>query len=103
MTQITIDLPESLAQLPANERESIIRAGLFEAIRARRREIEGEILTAQGHLQQFENQYGMSFERFETELLATLDAPAAHEDYMDWFFWQTVLAEQQKLLVGLTP
>ena len=101
MTQITIDLPDSLAKLPDAERESLIRAGIHEAIRARRREIEGEIQAAQMHIQQFERQYGMPFARFERELLPALDAHEAHEDYNDWFFWQSVLAERQHLLVGL--
>jgi hypothetical protein len=102
MAQITIDLPDSLAKLPDAERESIIRAGLYEAIRARRREIEGEIQTAQMHIQQFEHQYGMPFARFESELLPTLDVHEAHEDYNDWFFWQSVLTERQHLLTGFS-
>ncbi len=102
MAQITIQLPISLAQLPTAERESIIRAGLFEAIRARRREIEGEMLIAQQHVGQFERQYGMPLDQFERELLPTLDGFDVHEAYNDWVFWQSVLAEQQKLLVALT-
>src|SRR4051812_22645595 len=101
MTQITIDLPNSLAKLPAAERESIIRAGLYEAIRARQRELEREIETAKTHVQGFERQYGMPFEQFERELLPALEAYEAHADYIDWFFWQSVLAERQSLLVSL--
>ena len=51
----------------------------------------------------FEQPYEASFERFETELLPTLDSPQAHEDYNDWFFWQSVWVEQQALLVKLGP
>ena len=50
MMQITIDLPASLAKLPPQERESIIRAGFYEALRTRRCEVEGEVEKARAHL-----------------------------------------------------
>ena len=43
MTQITVDLPDSLAKLPAAEQQLLIRAGLHEAVRVRLREIKSEI------------------------------------------------------------
>lgn len=103
MTQILVDLPAALVELPQTERESLIRAALYEATRARIRELEAKLAEAKLHLQQFEQRYGLSFEHFETELLPTLDAPQAHEDYNDWFFWQSVWVEQQALLVKLQP
>lgn len=103
MTQILVELPAALAELPPTERESLIRAGLYEATRARLRELEAKLAEAKLHLQQFEQQYGLSFERFEAERLPTLDSPQAHEDYNDWFFWQSVAAQQQALLVKLHP
>lgn len=94
MTQITIELPDSLAKLPPQERELLIRAGLQEAMRARRRELEREVERAQQQIAHFESQYGMSLAQFETELLPTLETPQIHEDYNDWFFWQNVLDDQ---------
>ncbi|MEZ4864396.1 MAG: hypothetical protein R3C14_23990 [Caldilineaceae bacterium] len=94
-------MPQVLVELPAPERESLIRAGLYEATRARRRELETRLAEAQAHLQHFEQQYGVAFEQFETELLPTLDTPQTHEDYLDWFFWHTLWAEQRAQLTAL--
>lgn len=101
MNQILVELPAALAELPPVERDALIRAGLYEATRARRRELEALLTEATMHLQHFEQRYGLSFERFEAELLPTIDSPQAHEDYNDWFFWQSVRVEQQALLVKL--
>ncbi|CAN5671217.1 hypothetical protein BH10CHL1_BH10CHL1_50250 [soil metagenome] len=101
MTQILVELPAELAELPPVERDALIRAGLYEATRARRRELEALLAQATAHLQHFEERYGRSFDRFEAELLPTLDSLQAHEDYTDWFFWQSVRAEQEALLVKL--
>jgi hypothetical protein len=100
MSQILVEVPAALAELPAPERDSLIRAGLYEATRARLRELETKLAEAKAHLQHFEQQYGLSFAQFERDLLPTLDSPQAHEDYLDWFFWHSVLAEQQALLLA---
>ncbi len=96
--QITIDLPEALVRLPQPERESLLRAGLHEAIRARIHELETEVQQAQMHVAQFEQRYGVPFAQFERDLLPTFDAWQAHEAYNDWFFWQSVLAEKEQIL-----
>lgn len=101
MPQLLVELPAALAELPEPERTALIRAGLYEATRARRRELEAKVAEAYTHLYQFEQRYGVSFEQFETELLPTLDSLQAHNDYNDWFFWQSVWAEQQALLAKL--
>jgi hypothetical protein len=101
MPQVFVELPAALAELPKPERESLLRAGIYEATLARRRELAAKVAEAKAHLQHFEQQYGVPFDRFETELLPTLDSPQAHEDYNDWFFWQSVWTEQQALLAKL--
>lgn len=103
MAQVLVELPTALAELPEPERASLIRAGLYEATRARLSMLETKLAEAQAHLQHFEQQYHVSFERFERELLPTLDSPQAHEDYLDWFFWHSVWAEHQALLTKLKP
>ena len=97
--QVTIELPDQLSDLPRAERDLLIRAGLRAAMIARQREIQGAMDAALVEIRRFEQQYGgVSFEQFETDLLPTLDSSHAHEDYNDWFFWQTVFSEQQTLL-----
>ncbi len=102
MTQVTIDLPDILARLPQSERDSLLRAGLHEAIRARKQEMEKQMGEALDHIAEFEQSYGMSFAQFETELLPTLDTPQGHNDYNDLFDWQSVLEENKRLLASLT-
>ena len=38
---------------------------------------------------------------FEAEQLAKLDTVQVHEDYNDWFYWQSVVDDKQKLLASL--
>lgn len=97
----TLELPETLALLPPTERDSLLRAGLFEVIHARRRQLEHERQQAHEQVVKFEQQYGVTFAEFEQTLLPTLDGHQAHEDYNDWFFWQSILTEKEKLLQGL--
>jgi len=98
MSQVVLEIPNLLANLPPLERDRLIRGGLYEATRARVRQLEKEIAASRKHLQDFESYYGVSFAKFETEVLPTLNTLQAHEDYTDWFFWQTVLTENERLL-----
>ncbi len=101
MLEMTLKLPESLTRLPEGERERLIRAGLHEATRARIRQIRAEIAETQKEVRRFEARYNMSLARFEAERLADADSFQAHDDYNDWFYWQSVLEEKQKSLADL--
>jgi hypothetical protein len=101
MTSITIEVPDKLRKLPDSERDALIRAGLHEAMRARIRQLEEEIAESLAEIARFEKKYGVNFEQFEAETLSTLDTQQAHEDYNDWFYWQSVLAEKQHLLAAI--
>ena len=95
MSQILVEVPTALAELPTPERDSLIRAGLYEATRTRLRELETKLAEAKAHLQRFEQQYGLSFAQFEHDLLPTLDSPQTHEDYLDWFFWHSAWTQHE--------
>ena len=43
----------------------------------------------------------MPFQRFEAEQLPVLDTLQAHEDYNDWFYWQSVLDDKTRLLASI--
>jgi len=101
MSQIILDVPDAIAGLPEPERTRLIRGGLFEATRTRVRQLKKEIAESKDHLQEFERRYGVVFVQFEDELLPSLDTLQAHEDYNDWFFWQHLLAENERLLSEL--
>jgi hypothetical protein len=101
MTSITIEVPEKLQKLPGSERDALFRAGLHEAIRARIRQLNAEAAESSAEIARFERKYGLTFKRFEAETLPSLDTQQAHEDYNDWFYWEAVLAEKQRLLAEL--
>ena len=101
MLEMTLKLPESLMRLPEDERDMLIRAGLHEATRARIRQLKAEIAETRKEIRRFEARYGMSLTRFEAEKLAAADSLQAHEDYNDWFYWQSVLEEKQRHLADL--
>ena len=98
MSQMTLDVPDVWVELPAREQALFIRAGLYEAGQAWRRRLEAEIAEAKAEMTRFETRYGASFARFQAMLLSGLDTLQAHQDYNDWFFWESVLAEKQSLL-----
>jgi hypothetical protein len=51
VTQVTITMPSPLANLPLAEQDSLLPAGLFEAMRARRRQLATEIEESKKHIQ----------------------------------------------------
>ena len=101
MVEMTLRLPQTLVQLPERERGKLIRAGLQEATRVRIRQIEDEIAASQQELARFEARYGMPLSSFEAQLLPQQESLQVHEDYNDWFYWQSVLDEKQHLLADL--
>ena len=101
MLEMTLRLPETLTRLPEAERDMLIRAGLHEAVRARVRQLESEIAATKEELRRFETRYGMSLPHFETDVLANQDSLQVHEDYNDWFYWQSLLEDKERLLSDL--
>jgi len=99
--QVTLELPEPWVMLSERERDRLLRAGVYEATRARMRQLQAEIADCEEHLRRFEARYGMSLQRFETERLAGLDTLQVHEDYNDWFYWQAVLDDKRNLLASI--
>jgi len=50
VAQVLVELPTALAELPEPERAALIRAGLYEATRARLSALEAKLAEAQAHL-----------------------------------------------------
>jgi len=99
--QVTLDLPEPWVMLSERERDRLLRAGVYEATRARMRQLQAERAECEQHVRRFEERYGMPLQRFEAEQLAGLDTLQVHEDYNDWYFWQAALDEKQRLLADV--
>jgi hypothetical protein len=101
VAEITLKVPETWMQLPDTERERLIRAGLHEAAQARIHQLQAEIAQAQQEVDRFEQHYGMTLDRFEAEVLPRQDTHPVHEDYNDWFYWQSVLDEKRQIRTEL--
>lgn len=98
MPQVVIELPAGLSDLPEAERDALLRAGLFEAVQARVRQLQRELAEAQEQIARFEQQFGLSFAQLEARGLPADASPDDHEDYLDWTYWQAVADEKRKLL-----
>lgn len=101
VTQIVIDVPASLIDLPDAERNALLRAGLFEAVHARIRQLQQELDEAQAQLARFELHFGCSLAQFEIAGLPANASPADHDAYLDWVYWQAVADEKAKLLAAM--
>ena len=101
MTQLTLDVPQALVDLPKLEQELLVRGGLREAATARIRQLQLDIRQATSAVSVFEERYGVDIAGFETKVLTILDTLEALEDYNDWFYWTSVITEKQRLLVEI--
>lgn len=93
--QVMLELPEPWVMLSERERDRLLRAGVYEATRARMHQLQAEIAACEERIRRFEACYGMSLQRIEDEQLAGLDILQVHEDYNDWSYWQAVLDDKQ--------
>lgn len=101
MTQAVIDVPAALAALPAEERDALLRAGIFAAIQARSRQLQMDLAEAQKQIATFEQHFGCSFADLENNGLPATASPADHEAYVDWAYWQAVAEAKEQLLAAL--
>ncbi len=102
MTQVVIDLPSSLVDLPETERDALLRAGLFEAVNARIRDLQRQLTEAQSQVAHFEQQFDCSLAQLEAAGLPADASPADHDAYLDWVYWQAVADEKAELLAALS-
>ena len=102
MNATSTEILEQLKGLSEQERNHLIRAGLYEAAHARVRQLQDEIAECEAHIRGFEERYGVSFEQFENDVLSQSESLTVHEDYNDWFYWEQVLAEKKQILAELS-
>lgn len=101
MPQVVIDLPSSLIDLPEPERDVLLRAGLFEAVNARIRNLEHELAEARQQVARFEQRFGRHLAQLEATGLPADASVADHDAYLDWVYWQAVVDEKSALLATL--
>ena len=97
-----MELPEPWETLSEREHDRLLCAGVYDATRARVRQLQAEIAECEQHMHRFEDRYGMFWQRFKDEQIAGLDMLQVHEDYNDWFYRQTVLNDKQCLLATVS-
>lgn len=102
MTQVVIDLPSSLVDLPETERDALLRAALFEAINARIRDLQRQLAEAHSQVAHFERRLGRTSAQLEAAGLPAGASPADHDAYLDWVYWQAVADEKAELLAALS-
>ena len=85
MEEIRVTIPDGFADLIADE--TIERGALRSLARKRLAELEADGEEAERHVGEFEDEYAMEFEEFESEFEddATKET---HEDYNEWYFWR---------------
>jgi hypothetical protein len=101
MAKVALTIPETFTALPVQEQEQLLRAGLYEAVRARIQQVETELDEATAQLTHYEKKYGVTFAEFESQILTTNDSLEVHDDYIDWYYWCHAHAEKEQLLSNL--
>jgi len=101
MALLTLEVPDELMAIPQIEQEKLIRMGLEHAILSLINHLKKEIHEIKSHILPFEHRYQMTFSDFELNKLPQLTTLEAHDDYNDWFFWQSVWNEKWQFLAQL--
>ena len=85
MEEIRVTVPDGFADLIADE--TVERGALRSLAKKRLAELEADREEAERHVGEFEDEYAMEFEEFESEFEddATKEI---HEDYNEWYFWR---------------
>jgi len=101
MARVTVNLPDYVAEMPEQERDLLIRAGLYEAMHARRQQLAHELAEAEAKVHEFERKYNRSLTQFEADVLPDVADLDTHNDYNDWFYFNEIVARLSSALAGL--
>jgi len=97
MGVIKVVLPDDLRELLGEEAIIVEKQVLIHVLRSRLRDVLDKISEARQKIVFFERKYGMSFEEFEKNIKSgKFLEPEHHEDYVEWFFWNSVLKKMMK-------
>jgi len=89
MTEITLEIPESLNKIiPALKKPFLLRA-IRNLARTKIEEDQQQLEEAQKNIQDFENRYHTTFEKFKENFPGDADVQT-HEDFIEWSFWVDV-------------
>jgi hypothetical protein len=80
------DIERVFSSLPPEERETIIRHG----VALRISDLKKRLFLAESKVRQFDEQYGTTLERLESEGLPNDAGYEMHEDYILWRHWASV-------------
>ncbi len=86
-----------IAELPSHEMLSILRQGSV----LRLPHLEGRLRRAQEIVHRFESLYGTTLDKLLIEGLPDDADYQAHEDFIDWEYWQEVARETENVIKNI--
>ena len=102
MGKISLNVPNSLSDLPEEERDLLLGRALRVAVKERVEQVEQELGEGQEKEAILEKKYGMEFEAFEKKVeLQKFVGLDYQEDYHDWYFWRESNQRTQQILQNL--
>ncbi len=102
MSEITLNIPDVLTDLPKKEQALLMGRALRGAVEYRMVQVEEEIREGQGYLEQYEKKYGLSFQAYEKKINDLEFVGVDYqEDYNDWYFWTECVQRAQAVLINL--
>lgn len=100
MTKIELTLPDRFSKIDPELRDRLLAGAIREVASAQLREKEEELEEAKRMILKFEQTHHMSFNDFEKELPKDADNKA-HEDLVEWSFWNDVYNKARQLVEDL--
>ena len=88
MSEIILNIPDALNDLPTEERNLLVGRALRGAVRDRIAQVEREVAEGELRIGEYEEKHGLSFEAFEKKIQSLqLVGVDFQEDYTDWYAW----------------
>lgn len=96
MKKIEFEVPDIVLELPDTEKEKLINNMFTFSIKERLKILKKECKLAQEKLYEFEKKYNKNLEEFEKEGIDI--STEAHDEYMDWCYWQSVYDKTSEII-----
>lgn len=100
MAKIELIIPDKLSKIDPELRERLLAGALREVASTQLKEKEKELEEAKEHILKFEKKYNKSFRDFEKGFPKDTGYEA-HEDLVEWSFWNDVYERLQSLVKDL--
>ena len=98
LKKIELEVPDIIYELPEKEKNKLISSVFVNSIKERLEALKDEANEAKEKITKYQNKYSVDLESFEKEGLKDNSSLDEHDEYMDWYFWQKVYDESNKLV-----